>query len=337
MSRAQVKSPQVAIITRTKNRNNFLKRAIESVQAQTYTDYIQVIVNDGGDKGAVEGIVDALPQSFRKRIKLLHNNQSLGHTPALNQGIKSVKSKYVAILDDDDSWAPDYLKQTVGFLERTGSPGVVAVMDRIIERVLDNGTIEFISKDRWHPEVKYVSLFEQCIDNYMPTVTFVYRRRVFDELGGYDETLGVAEDWDFSIRFLLKYDVDFLNTPDALSFYHHRPEASGSAGNSVFFGVDQHQYYQNLLANRYLRNDIKEGKLGIGYIVNSLKHERKMLELENRLRDAQTVRIEGHMNFVGREIERFIDDKFAAIVSKIKKYTALGLLRNGVNKVRRQQ
>lgn len=287
------KSPKVAIITRTKNRGVLLKRALKAVKNQTYSDFIHVVLNDGGNPNEVDSIVGGHGSD---RVRVIHNKKSVGLTRALNQAIQAVDSKYIAILDDDDSWDNRYLELTVGHLEVYGKKGVVAVIDRVNE-VIEEGNVKEVSRDRWRPDINFVSLYGQCIDNYAPTVAFVYQRKVYNELEGYDETLGVSEDWDFALRFLLKYDIDFLPTKDALAFYHHRPAVKGDLGNSVFDGVDKHKYHMNMLANKFLRQDIEKGKFGVGYIMNNLRYDLNTLVPREQERElAQTTQLKRHVD-----------------------------------------
>lgn len=286
--------PKVAVITRTKNRNILLKRALKSVQSQTFRDFIQVVINDGGNKKEVEELTSQYPSD---NLIVIHNKESVGLTKALNQGVKAVNSTYIAILDDDDTWSNDRLELAVSFLETSGSKGVVNVMDNVIEEIGDKGDVKFISQDRVYSGVTLVSLYKQCLDNYMTHNCFTYRRDVYDELAGYDERLAVAEDWDFGIRFLLKYDVDFLNTKHALSFYHHRPAQKGDLGNSVFAGVDTQRYQINALLNKYLREDINDGRLGVGYIMNDLRYGIERYEHRTAENLLNVIRLEGHVNY----------------------------------------
>lgn len=290
--------PKVAVITRTKNRTVLLKRALESVQSQTMRDFVQVVFNDGGDKKTVEDLVKKYPKG---NIKVVHSDTSLGFTPALNKAIQSVDSTYVAILDDDDSWDKDYLKEAVAELDKAQAKGVVVIMDRVIEEIKGQKIVH-ISQNRWLPEMEYVSLYKQCIDNYLATNCFIYQRAVYDELGGYDEKLGVAEDWDFGLRFLQKYDVELLRTEKPLAFYHHRPEAQGDVGNSVFAGVSNHVYHQHMLANKYLRQDIEKGVFGVGYIINSLKYDREQDSARRKNELEDVVRLEGHVNYAAESV-----------------------------------
>ena len=303
------KQPKVAVITRTRNRTILLERALESVQSQTMSDFVQVIVNDGGDKAAVEKLVKKYP---KENLLVLHNDTSVGHTRALNQGIRALKSTYVAILDDDDTWDPHCLEKVVSFLDVTTAKGAVVIMDRIIEEIKDTEIIE-ISRNRWLPEQEYISLYKQCLDNYLATNCFIYRRDVYDELGGYDEKLGVAEDWDFGLRFLVKYDVELLRTESPLAFYHHRPEMKGDSGNSVFAGVSEHIYHQHMLANKYLREDIQKGVFGLGYIINSLKYDREQDNIRRQRELEDVVRIEGHINYTAKKQDDTLNEMLTQI------------------------
>lgn len=290
---AKFKRPITAIITRTKNRNVLLERAIKSVLAQTSKDYIHVILNDGGDKKAVESLLKKYPDTNRK---VIHNQESAGLTKALNQAIRAVESDYVAILDDDDTWHTDRVEKVNEYLyKNTKEPVVVVCMDRVIEELNDDGTITEVSRNRWHGGVTEVSLYDQALDNYLSNGAVTYRRSLYEELNGYDESLDVAEDWDFGIRCMLKYDVLFL--PEVLSYYHHRPSAKGDSGNSVFAGVDTHHRNLVKLRNRYLRSDISNGSFGIGFIMNHLHGLRRIVQEGDTRSDERIVRLEGHINY----------------------------------------
>ncbi len=283
-----LKLPKVAVITRTKNRTNLLDRAIKSVHSQTMTDFVHVIINDGGDKKLVENLVKKHKNITKNRVKLLHNETSLGVEVGSNRAIKSVNSTFIAIHDDDDTWHPDFLLETTKQLENSGAMGVVVTTDNIIEDLHPDGSVTFVRKERWIPDLKEISLYRQCFENLMTPITFLYRREVFKKIGYYNEDLTVCGDWDFGIRFIVNYDVDFLDTEVALANYHHRNYMPGAEGNSVFAGNNLDKKYINYLMNKYLREDLKKGSLGIGYIINEIRYRNEqegssLLKLEDRL------------------------------------------------------
>lgn len=317
----------MAIITRTKNRHLLLVRAVKSVLTQTDKNYIHVIVNDGGDENSLESLLAKYPDTNRI---VLHNKEPKGLTRALNQGIKAVDTKYISILDDDDSWTADRVSSVNDFLDNHSSvKGVAVVMDRIIEKIEGDKIVE-ISRNRWLEGVDTVNLYKQCLDNYLSNGCFNYTREVYDELDGYDESLNVAEDWDFGIRYLLKYDAEFLKTEEALTFYHHRPDQKGDSGNSVFAGVDTHYRNLNILRNNYLRKDINKGVVGVGYIMNNLAYLREREEYLRTVDVEKVIRLEQHMNHVGQELRGDIVSHIDKSVDAIQSNTTLRILRRKI-------
>jgi glycosyltransferase involved in cell wall biosynthesis len=266
---------KVAVITRTQNRPLFLERAIKSVHNQTMTDFVHVIINDAGDPKPVDDLIDKYKDLINGRVKVIHNKVSNGMEAASNKAIKSVDSTYVAIHDDDDTWHPECLERATTRLEEVDFiAGVVVRTDKVIEEVSASGeSIDKISVEHWMPDLRVVNLYRQCIDNQMTPITFIYRRSVFAEVGYYDEKLPVLGDWDFGIRLLQKFDVDYLDPGFALANYHHRKFVPGSSNNNSFgSGTERHRYYSNLLMNKHLRQELQEGRLGVGYIMSKLKY-----------------------------------------------------------------
>jgi glycosyltransferase involved in cell wall biosynthesis len=81
--------PSVSIITRTKDRPLLLERAIKSVLNQTYSEWIHVVVNDGGDAKSVQSLLDQYRTQYAGRLCLVTNNRSLGMEAASNVGLRS--------------------------------------------------------------------------------------------------------------------------------------------------------------------------------------------------------------------------------------------------------
>ncbi len=263
----------VAVITRTQNRPKLLERALESVHNQTFQDFIHVIIVDGGNIAAVEDVLKRRSELVKDRVKLIHNETSSGMEAASNKAIKSVDSTYIAIHDDDDTWHPEFLQRTVEQLEKTDVRGVVVRTDKVTEELHADGSVTHIKTERWLPDIKAISLYRQCIDNQMTPITFIYRREVFAEIGYYDEGLPVCGDWDFGIRFLQKYDIDYIDPGFALANYHHRKYQPGVEGNTSYAGNDKAAYWINFLMNKYLRQELAEGRLGVGYIMSKLRYD----------------------------------------------------------------
>lgn len=264
---------KVAVITRTKDRTLFLKRAVASVAKQTYKDYVHVIVNDGGDKVVVDELFANLSDEQKAKTKVFHREVSSGAPDTIfNESIDRIESDYFAIHDDDDTWQPDFLQVTVEHLEAHAHLGAAVVRtDKILETVQED-TIRVEKITPWMPDVRVVNLYRQCIDNQLTPIATLFRRSAYQKVGRFDDTLPVVGDWEFGVRLLLEYDVDFIDTGVALANYHHRKYQAGSPGNTSFAGNDKHRYYSNFVMNRYLRKELSEGRVGVGYIMSQLKY-----------------------------------------------------------------
>jgi glycosyltransferase involved in cell wall biosynthesis len=253
---------KVAIITRTKNRPITLRRAIASVAAQTCGDYIQVIVNDGGDPGTVEDLVSSSGNS--ERIIVLHNDVSLGMEAASNLGIRSCESKYILIHDDDDSLHPEFLEKTTSFLEQNGSLfcGVSSWITLVLE-TLGEHEIKVVSESLYSSLLS-VSIGQMAACNRLVPIAFLYKRDLHDQIGYYDEQLPVLGDWDFFLRALEKFDIGIV--PKALAFYHQRILEDGIYASSLMAAHSKHAIYTQLLKNRMFRREVESGIQGIGFI-----------------------------------------------------------------------
>ncbi len=245
--------PLVGIITRTKNRNILLKRAVESINSQTFNDYVWVIVNDGGNPELVENTITKSGFDLSK-VQIIHNPTSQGMEKASNIGIKASQSKYLVIHDDDDSWSPSFLQETLSYLEGKQSEkikGVIVHTNKIDEVIADDDSVKNISQKPYKDWVRSVSLSEILSANMFPPISFVYERKALETVGFYDESLPVLGDWDFNIRFLRHFDIGVIQKK--LANYHHRTaNFKSDYGNSLYSSIDKHIFFENLVKNRYL-------------------------------------------------------------------------------------
>ncbi len=263
---------KVAVITRTKNRNILLRRAIHSVLEQTFQDWMMIIVNDGGDREAVEELISEYRDVFGERCLVIHNGTSVGMEAASNIGIKSSDSEYLVIHDDDDSWHPSFLEKCIRELDAPPHPrvaGVIAHSMRVLERI-ENGRIILEQEEPFNTWLQSVTIYRMAAGNPFPPVSFVYQRKVLDEIGYYREDLPVLGDWEFNLRFVRKYDIHLI--PEILAYYHHRLDMKyGEFSNSVIGGHSRHIFYDTLIRNELLRNDLDRNTIGMGYLVNISK------------------------------------------------------------------
>jgi glycosyltransferase involved in cell wall biosynthesis len=265
----------VSIVTRTKNRPILLRRALRTILGQRFKDWQLVVVNDGGDPRIVDKLVRERQGEFPDRIKVIHNGQSRGMEAASNIGLRASNGEYCIIHDDDDSWHPEFLSETVNFMRaKTIHASIQGVVTQswTIEEVINKEEVQITRKHLFNPGLKHLSLFQLAASNQFPPISFLYRRRVHDEIGYYREDLPVLGDWEFNLRFMKKYNIGVITRP--LANYHHRmTQKSGNYGNTVVAGKDKHHFFDCLIRNEFLRRDLESGSLGMGFLVNIAKNE----------------------------------------------------------------
>jgi hypothetical protein len=156
-------------------------------------------------------------------------------------------------------------------------------------------------------------LFRLISWNQFPPCSFVYRRDALADVGYYDDTLPVLGDWDFNLRFFLRHRVDHL--PLALAYYHHRTEARRGLANSVQ-GEQLHEQVRLRLLERYLRADLEQGVLGVGFLSNLLYDLRQTGSAQHAATDSLDHRLRGleeSVDRLGEQIGRLLVDRSAAL------------------------
>lgn len=286
---------RVAVITRTKDRPLLLERAILSVTKQTYTDWLMVIVNDGGDKKPVDALVKKYEKALKGRVHVIHHPKSVGMEAASNAGIKASNSEYVIIHDDDDAWHPEFLIRTAGYLDEHAKDkklaGVITYIERVWETIKGK-TVRETRREDCSDWVKELTLWAMCGGNFFPPISFLYRRDAYKKIGGmYNEELPVLGDWEFNLRFMEQFDIGLI--PEILAYYHHREaDTGGDYANTVVDGIARHKVYNERIRNEYLRKELVAQKWGTGLLMNIAHHtNHQLVEQQQRHEQEQHVAI----------------------------------------------
>lgn len=182
--------------------------------------------------------------------------------------MRAANTTYVITHDDDDSWNGEFLARSIAQLGRykalvPNTRGIICHAKVIKEVISDNTVVEQyrFSLNGW---VKTVGIVQLCATNFIPPISFLFERDVFNELG-YFRDFKYAEDWDFYLRFVSKYEIAVL--PEHLANYHIRPRAENIYGNTAAIGRDQHFFIVTALRNELIRQDLTSGRFGLGGIV----------------------------------------------------------------------
>lgn len=232
LSESPIASAKVAIITRTRNRPYFLKRCIRSVQRQSSKNWIQVIVNDGGEPEQIDRIVTNQPEKFKKRLIAFHIPHSSGMATASNVGLRESRSEYVTLLDDDDTWHPDFLKACIGFLDNPCNAlfGGVTTRSAAVVEVLLGDFIVPIYRNTYNPDLSTVDISHIYWRNRFTVNGFMYRRKCQERVGEYPVDFPVMEDWHFNLRFVKQFPIAIIQQD--LANYHMRLSKNAPTSNT---------------------------------------------------------------------------------------------------------
>jgi glycosyltransferase involved in cell wall biosynthesis len=185
----------VSVVTPTFNRGRFLPEAVASVLAQTHTDLELIIVDDGSvdDTGKV-----LEPYLADERVRYFYQ-ENRGQSHARNLALEHAEGDVIAFLDSDDLWAPDKLEKQLAVLRANPEADIVHGDEAIID---EQGTvISFENMRRYSGRITRRLL----ADNSVSITTALVRRRCFDEMGGFDTSVGVADDYELWLRFSARY------------------------------------------------------------------------------------------------------------------------------------
>ena len=246
-------SPTVAILVRTKDRPRFLSRTLENIAQQTFTDYTVCVINDGGDEQAARAVIEESPLDSG-HVQLLTAGGNM--EAASNAGLTATVSKYVAIHDDDDLWAPEFLERTVAALEESGALMCTTRIVERYERENADGEFEVYEERIFHDSLPSVGLQFLFRTNRTVPIGILYRRSLHELVGFYDESLPVVGDWEFNMRAASVADILLVAEP--LAYWSLRPDAEGAEANSVKRQAD-HARFDSLVRARAIREDLQAG------------------------------------------------------------------------------
>lgn len=208
--------PLVSVITRTyKGRLPWLKEAIASVINQTYSNIELVIVEDGSNeaKNYAEQIGN------NNKIKVVYKEEpKRGRCHAGNIGLSLASGKFIVFLDDDDLFFADHIE--VLTTELLAHPEVSATYSLSWEVSTKLVSLDpLIYKEVSH-QTRYRQRFSKFImlhHNYIPIQSILFDRKLYEDYGGFDESLENLEDWNLWTRYCLNHN--FLLIDKTTSMY----------------------------------------------------------------------------------------------------------------------
>jgi glycosyltransferase involved in cell wall biosynthesis len=208
-SQPMQESPLVSIVMAAYNSAPYMPEAIRSVAGQTYPHWELHIINDGSKDNTAEVVKPFLNDP---RI-IYHEQRNKGQASARNCGLRAAKGEFIAFLDADDKWSLDKLENQLPVFTAHPEAGLVHTNVMLIK---ESGE-PLGSPQRSYPQgwISSDLLIENCVNG----MASILRRECLDEVGIFDESLSMAEDYDLWLRISARYQILFL---DEVTYFYRQ-------------------------------------------------------------------------------------------------------------------
>jgi glycosyltransferase involved in cell wall biosynthesis len=301
------------------NSEKYLEEAIESILAQTYTNFEFIIINDGSTDGSLN-IIQEYMKNDKRIVLITRENKGLPYS--LNEGIEKAKGKYIARMDADDISLPTRFEEQVKFMEENQDIGVCGTWAEVFG---DNRKNELLRHPTIHEELKVRLLFSVCFAH--PTV--MIRKIILDKYNlKYNIEYVNAQDYELWSRvsavtklaniskILLRYRV--VNDSITVIANNEKKELRYKLLSGVF-----NSYIEKL----NIKNTEDENKLHFIIGLNErIKKENIDLQFLNRYLNKLIKENNNTYTFDNKYLEKFLAKKFLIVIYfKLKKFDMLFL------------
>jgi len=202
----------VSVVIPAYNQARYITEAIESVLAQTFTDFELIVVDDGSTDDTHTEL-----ERYSARTRVIRQTNR-GASAALNVGIREAHGAWISMLSADDAWEPTKLERQVHIARSNPDVGLVYTDFAYVDQ---DGL--FLARERYPPQPssRRGTLFWLVRGCYVNGSTVMVRRDVFDKVGLFDERERWAPDWDMWLRIAMHYRL--ARVPEALVRYRIHP------------------------------------------------------------------------------------------------------------------
>lgn len=230
--------PLVSVVIRTHKRKEVLRRTLACLRNQIYKNFEVVIIEDGENTAE-----EMIKSDFTDlNINYYSTGLNVGRGRAGNIGIEKAKGEFVAFLDDDDFYYPDFIIGHVAkFVENPQADVIISGIMAVKSNTLSIDPFKFEYKGMYNVLFDHITLMDMCVKCRIPMTGAMFRRRMYDICGGMREDIGGDEDWVMWLKYITQgnrvdpYKPD-INRAMSMFLYPADEEAAKKrlAGYEVF-------------------------------------------------------------------------------------------------------
>ncbi len=211
--------PAVSVVIPTYNRLFSLPRALESVLRQTFDDIEVIVVDDC----STDGSWAYLQSVHDPRVRLIQHEVNRGGGAARNSGIAAARAEWVAFQDSDDEWLVTKLARQMEAYSREGTPEHGAVYCAKITSGEGSFGVYGPREVQHMPLPHYQHTSGDILDELLAhamvsTQTLLVRKALLAEVGGFDESFKLGQDWDLTTRLAKVTRYLYVEAPLVLAF-----------------------------------------------------------------------------------------------------------------------
>ena len=192
-------SPQFSVVVPLYNKRAYIRRAVDSVLAQTLTDFELIVVDDGSTDGSIEVLNDISDARLR-----IIQQQNQGEGPARNTGMGIARAKWIALLDADDAWLEFHLLELAKIANTFPEPGLISTS--CVEGTGMKNPAPATPKSG--STIRKIDYFLEASRQigFINSTSAAVHRQVFEKIGGFTKAKAGA-DLEYWARIALNYPV----------------------------------------------------------------------------------------------------------------------------------
>ncbi len=219
----------VSILLPTYNGAKWIRSSIESVQAQSYSDWELLVIDDGSVDNTKEIVGNLAIQD--SRIRYIKNEKNMGIQKTLNRGLKEAKGEYIARIDDDDKWIDkEKIQKQLAFLEENSNYVLVGTGTIVVDEE-GHELFRYLGPET-DKEIRNRILSKNCFTHS----SVMFKKTPAIQCGGYSESQDVIhlEDYDLWLKLGLvgkfyniqDFCVEFLLNQNGMSIKNKKAQFS---------------------------------------------------------------------------------------------------------------
>ncbi|WP_047545172.1 glycosyltransferase family 2 protein [Psychroserpens sp. Hel_I_66] len=261
-------NPFFSVVISVYNKEDYISGTIRSVINQTFQDFEVIIVNDGSTDKSLKII-----NQFDDPRIIIINQENKGASHARNQGIKSAKGTFIALLDGDDLWDEKFLENIHKAIYQYPDESVfTSAIAHKYNTEIQPVSYSFNSKK----EILILDYFEASQDHtILSGSSTVFRKSIIAVTGNFDESITSGEDTDLWIRFGIHHKIIFINK--ILVYYIFINDSLSNSDYNLKMKPKFDKYIEEEKNNHYLKKFLDRNRFSLS-ILSKLHNDKDSFE-----------------------------------------------------------